>query len=59
MLDESICRFRGIGSILMHLLYFRWKILLANNVDPDLTAHYVASGLDLHCLPVTFLRASR
>ena len=26
------------------------KILLANNVDPDQTPHYVASDLSLHCL---------
>ena len=27
MLDESICHFRGVGSILSLLLYFQWKIL--------------------------------
>ena len=40
MLDEPICDFRGVGSILSLLFYFRWKILSANNVDPDQTAHY-------------------
>ena len=30
----------------------------ANNVDSDQTPHYVASDLGLHCLPMTFLRAS-
>ena len=53
MLDESLCLFRGIMSILSLLFYFWWKILLANNVDPDQTPHYVASDLGLHCLPVT------
>ena len=52
MLDESICHFRGIGSILSFLFYFGWKILLANSVDPDQTPHYVASELDLHWLPI-------
>ena len=37
MLDESICHFRGVGPILSLLFYFWWKILLANNVDPDQT----------------------
>ena len=27
--------------------------MLANNVDPDQTPHYVASDLGLHCLPMT------
>ena len=44
MLDESICHFWGDGSILSLLCYFNGKILLANNVDPDQTPHYVASG---------------
>ena len=29
MLNESICHFRGVRSILSHLFYFWWKILLA------------------------------
>ena len=33
--------------------------MLANNVDPDQTPHYVASDLGLHCLPMTLLRVSR
>ena len=36
-----------------------WKILLANNVDPDQMPHYVASDLGPHCLPMTLLRVSR
>ena len=35
MSDESICHFRGVGSILSLLVYSLRKILLANNVDPD------------------------
>ena len=27
--------------------------MLANNVDPDQTPHYVGSGLSLHCLSMT------
>ena len=30
--------------------------MLANNVDPDQTPHYVASNLGQHRLPMTFLR---
>ena len=41
------------------VFYFWWKILFANNVDPDQMPHYVASDLGLHCLPVTLLRVSR
>ena len=59
MLDKSICHFRGVGSILSLLFYFRWKILFANNVDPDQTPHSVASELGMHCLPMTLLRVSR
>ena len=58
MLDKSVCRFRGVRSILSLLFYFRWKILLANNVDPDQTSHYVASDIGLHCLHMTLLRES-
>ena len=56
MLDESTCHFRGVKSILSFLFYFRWKILLANNVDPDQMPHYVTSDLGLHCLPMIFLQ---
>ena len=34
------------------------EILLANNIDPDQTSHYVASDLGLHCLPMALLRVS-
>ena len=33
--------------------------MLANNVDPDQMPYYVASGLGLHCLPMTPLQVSR
>ena len=59
MLDESICHFRSIRSILSLLFHFYWKLLLANTVDPDQMPHYVASELGLHCLPMTLLRVSR
>ena len=58
MLDESICHFRGVKSILSLFCFLR-KILLANTVDPDQMPHYVASDLGLHCLPMTPLRVSR
>ena len=59
MLDKSICHFRGAGSILSLLFYFLWKILVADNVGPDQTPHYVVSDLGLHCLPLTLLQVSR
>ena len=59
MLDESICHFGGVGSILSLLFAFCWEILLANSEDPDQTPHHVASDLDLQCLPITLLRVSR
>ena len=40
-------------SILSLLFYFKWKFLLANNVDPDQMPHYEVSDLDLHCLLMT------
>ena len=33
--------------------------MLANNIGPDQAPHYVASDLDLHCLPITLLRVSK
>ena len=59
MLEESICLFRDVRSILSLLFYFDGKILLANNVDPDQMPHYVASDLGLHCLSMTLLQVSK
>ena len=59
MLDESICHFRGVWFILSLLFYFWWKVVLANNVDPDQMPHYVASDLGLHCLLMTLSQVSR
>ena len=49
MLDESICHFRGVRSILSLYSYS-----IENNVGPDQTPHDEASDLGLHCLPMTF-----
>ena len=35
ILDGSIFHFMSPSLILSLVFYFRWKILLANNVDPD------------------------
>ena len=59
MLDESICHFMVIGSILLFYSVLDGKILLAYNVDPDQMPHNVASDLGLHCLPMTLLGVSR
>ena len=53
LLDEFICHSRGVGSILLLLFYFSWKILFVNNVDFDQTPHHVATDLGLHCLPMS------
>ena len=58
-LDVSICHFRSVWSNLSLLCYFKWKILLSNNVDPDQMPHHMASNLGLHCLPMTLLLVSR
>ena len=55
MLDKSICNFSSVGSLLSHLFYLKWNILLANSIDPDQMLHYVASDLGLYCLPMTLL----
>ena len=55
MLDRSICHFRGVESILSVSFSYLWKILFANNVDPNQMLDYVASDLSLHCLPMTCL----
>ena len=59
MLDETICHFKGVRTILLLLFYFWWKILLANNVDPDQMPRYVASDLVLQCLAMTFSQVSK
>ena len=59
MLDESICHFRSVMSNLSLFFNFYWKILFANNLDPDQMPHDVASDLGLHCLPVTLIRVFR
>ena len=56
MLNESIYHFKGVGSSMLVLFYFLWKILLANKVDPDQMPHYVASDLGRHGLPITLYR---
>ena len=55
-LDESICHFKGIGSISSLIIFFEREILSANNVVPDPMPHDVASDLGLQCLPMTHLR---
>ena len=50
---------RGVGSYFVAFILFLWKILLANDVDPDRMPHDVASDLGLHCLPMIHLRVSR
>ena len=40
MLDESICHFRSVRSILSLSFYLVWKTLLANSVDPEQMPHY-------------------
>ena len=49
----------GMPVLFCHYYIFNGKILLVNNVDPDQIPHYVASDLDLHCLPVTLLQVSK
>ena len=59
MLDESICRFSGVRSILLlFILFFMEKPVIANIVEPDQRPYYVASEVGLHCLPMTLLRIS-
>ena len=32
------------------------QTLIKRHLDPDQTPHYVASDLDMHCLPMTLLQ---
>ena len=55
-MDESICSFRGAHFTLFSSLYFKEKILLLpKRVDPAQTPLFAASGLVLHCLPMSYL----
>ena len=56
MLDESICHFRDVESILSLVFYFLWKSLSANNGALDQMPHHLASYLGLRCLPIILLR---
>ena len=56
-IDESICNFRSVRSILSIFFYFVMENLSANSIDLVQTPPYVASDLGLHCL--TLLRISR
>ena len=58
ILDESICDLGMSGLFCLFYSNFDGK-LLANNVDPDQTPHYVASDLGLHCLLMALLWVSR
>ena len=53
MLDESICHFRGVGSI--SFILFLMKILVSKQCRPDQTPHYVVSDLGLYCYPLTLI----
>ena len=56
----SIFIILGVLGLFCHFhSIFRWKILLAENVDPDQMTHYVASDLGLRCSPMTLLHVSR
>ena len=55
----SVVCWTGTFIILGVLGLSLWKILLANNVDPDQMPHYVAFDLGLHCLPLILLGVSR
>ena len=63
MLDRSIYHFRGVEFLCSFSSIFDGKTLLENIVDPNqtpnITPHYVASDLGLHCLPMTLLHVSR
>ena len=59
ILGESICHFRMSSLFCCFFSIFDGKILLANNLEPDQTPHYVVSDLGLQCLPMTLLWVSR
>ena len=52
-LDESILIFRGFGSNFSFFKFFSMKIMLANRIAPDGTPRFVASHLELICLPMS------
>ena len=43
-----------VSSLFAAFILFVMEILLANIVDPDQTPYDMASGVGLHCLPMTF-----
>ena len=58
-MEKSISSFRGVWCTFLFLLYFWYKFLLSNSVDPDQTPHSAASDLCLHCLPRSPKRDAR
>ena len=54
------CHFMGIRFVmLLYFIFYGKSCLIPNTADPDKMPHYVASDLDLHCLPMTSLSVSR
>ena len=58
MLNEYVCRFRGVRSICRFIL-FLVENPLSTQCYPDQMPHYGKSDLGLICLPITLLRFSR
>ena len=58
MLDESICHFTGVRSILSLLFYLLFENPLSKQCRLYQVPGYVASNLGLHCLPMILLLGS-
>ena len=60
-LDRSISYIRGIWLVFIIFMFCRNSVskLHANNVDPDQTRRFTASGLDLQCLTMSLLWDAR
>ena len=44
---------------MVSFIFIQFLILLANSGNPDQTPRYVASDLDLHCLPLSHKKDAR
>ena len=58
-LDGVISYIRGVWLIFIIVMFVGISELNTNSVDSDQTPRSVASDLDLHCLPMSFLWDAR
>ena len=58
-LEQSIFVLRDVGWYFSLVFKFKWNFVQANSRDTDQTQRFAASGLGLHCLPMSHKKDAR